>query len=223
MTNGEYALRGVPISRLVGEHDFISTLWLAWTGTAATPQEKILLEACLVASIDHGVEPPSAHVALRVASCGKPLADSIASGLLTLGPRHGNAASAASAWVWDAVAAGTTVATLVANSMSTGDRLAGLGHKVYQIDPRTTALFTVARHHLATTKHIDLMNETSKALSATLGRAMPVNVDGAIGAIVADMGAPSDLADALFIVGRTVGLVAHAREEAAGSDSYKRE
>jgi citrate synthase len=51
---------------------------------------------------------------------------------------------------------------------------------------------------------------------------MPVNVDGAIAAIICEMGVPSELADALFILARTAGLIKQSREEAAQSTTYKR-
>ncbi len=45
------------------------------------------------------------------------------------------------------------------------------------------------------------------------GKNLPINVDGVIGAIVADLGIPSSLAKALFVYGRVAGLSAHHYEE----------
>ena len=47
------------------------------------------------------------------------------------------------------------------------------------------------------------------------GLDLPINVDGVIGAIVADMGLDPKLAKALFIFGRIMGLSAHYFEEVA--------
>ena len=45
------------------------------------------------------------------------------------------------------------------------------------------------------------------------GKNLPINVDGVIGAVVADMGVDIDLAKALFVFGRVAGLSAHHFEE----------
>jgi citrate synthase len=222
MKDGEYALRGTPISQLIGGSDFVSALWLTWTGTAPTSAQRTLIEACLVASIDHGAEPPSAHVARVVSSCGKPLADAVAAGLLTLGPRHGNAAGAASEWIRTAVKNGETAEAVVEAAMTGGRRLPGIGHPEYTVDPRTTKLAALAKEHLPSTAHVDFAMHVAQVFTDKKKKPLPLNVDGAIGAIIADMGAPSESADALFLVGRSVGLVAHAQEEALESKSYRR-
>ena len=45
------------------------------------------------------------------------------------------------------------------------------------------------------------------------GLDLPINVDGVIGAIVADMGLDPKVAKALFIFGRLMGLSAHHFED----------
>jgi citryl-CoA lyase len=48
---------------------------------------------------------------------------------------------------------------------------------------------------------------------AERGKALPINVDGAIGAVISDMGFDWRLGKGFFIISRTVGLVAQAYEE----------
>jgi citrate synthase len=50
-------------------------------------------------------------------------------------------------------------------------------------------------------------------LSEKLGRPLPINVDGAIAAVISDMGFDWKLGKAFFIISRVPGLVAHAYEE----------
>lgn len=202
--------------------DFISAFWTLWTGKSPSPQESDLIEACLVACMDHGAEPPSAHTSRVVASCGKPLADCVAAGLLTLGPRHGNAGGAAAEWIKESVFSGLTPEQVADKVLEGKRRLPGLGHPVYEVDPRTTALFETAKKNLGDTKHFEFALAVSRALSEKKGKPLPLNVDGALGAIMVDMETPSELADAIFIVARSAGLIAHAREEAISSESYRR-
>jgi citrate synthase len=88
----------------------------------------------------------------------------------------------------------------------------GFGHRVYEKDPRTIALQRVAKDQALDLPHFEFALKVAEALSAAKGKTMPLNVDGAIGALCADLKWPDEIADALFILGRTGGLVAHARE-----------
>ena len=221
-SDDQYCIRGIPLARLMVEKDFVSSIWFTWTGASPSESERVILQACFVACIDHGEEPPSAQAARIVASCGKPVADAVAAGMLTLGPRHGNAASAASRWMREAVAAhrsATDVATAVLESRQ---RLPGIGHPEYDVDPRTTALHQLAKAQAIETSHFDFALEVSRLLSEQKGKPLPLNIDGALGALLADLKAPEELADAIFLCARTVGLVAHALEEAKSSVSYRR-
>ena len=222
MENGQYALRGKPLAELMASTDFVSAAWLAWTGMTPTEAEANVLRACFVACVDHGAEPPSAHVARTVASCGKPLADAVAAGLLTLGPRHGNAAGAASEWLRASLASGRSAEDFAKEAIAGKKRLSGFGHPEYAVDPRAQKLIEISKKNLGTTPHCDFALQISSALTAAKGKPLPLNIDGALGAVVADMGAPTDLADAIFIAARTAGLIAHAREEASSSASYRR-
>ena len=51
------------------------------------------------------------------------------------------------------------------------------------------------------------------ALEASLGRRLPLNVDGALAALLVDLDFPPELGNAFFIVARVTGLAAHAHEE----------
>src|SRR4051812_25854710 len=52
-----------------------------------------------------------------------------------------------------------------------------------------------------------------EAQAAHFGRPLPVNVDGAIAAISADLGFAYELGNAIFLISRLPGLIAHAHEE----------
>lgn len=222
--DGEYQLRDIPVSRLMQEQDLVSVLCLAWLGRLPSEAEKTLLNACLIASVDHGSEPPSAHVTRRVASCGKPVADAVAAGLLTLGPRHGNAATAAGDWIQTAVKTGRAPVEIVDEALANKKRLSGIGHPEYTIDPRTTTLTKLAKDLLPSTTHLDLALEVSRLMTERKGSPLPLNVDGAMGALMSDLGWPLAFADAIFLVARTIGLVGHAWEEmeATAGGTYKR-
>ena len=179
------------------------------------------MQASLIACVDHGEEPPSAHVSRWVASCGKPLADAVAAGLLR-GPAHGNAGSATAKWLIDAVSTNQSVTSIVECVLQTKERLAGLGHKVYSIDPRAETLMSLVLEEYPTAPHTKFIQDVSKLLSKEKNKPLPVNIDGAIGAMVADLELPVFVADAIFLCARSVGLVAHVVEEQGISETYRR-
>lgn len=204
-----YELRGQPLASLIGG-SFASATFLAWFGRDAKESELAVFEACLVASLDHGAEPPSAQATRLASSSGKTLAESVAAGIGVLDTKHGNAGGACAKWLREHI--GQDPTQLVADALDEGKRLLGFGHRLYERDPRTIALQRVAKEQLIETNYFTFALSVAEALSAAKGKTMPLNVDGAIGALCADMDWPDDIADALFILGRTAGLVAHARE-----------
>ena len=57
--------------------------------------------------------------------------------------------------------------------------------------------------------------------SSQFGRPLPVNVDGAIAAVTADLGFAYDLGNAVFLISRLPGLIAHAHEERTRQKSMR--
>lgn len=112
----------------------------------------------------------------------------------------------------------------VARIKSTGERIPGFGHRVHTKDPRTARLFELA--HAAglglprktqdasreTPFHIAAARAVEHAFAA-IGKPLPINVDGAIGAILADLGLDPRVFNGIFMIARTPGLVAHVVEE----------
>ncbi len=209
-----YLLRGEPLAGFIGG-SFVTATFLAWFGRDAKESETAIFEACLVASLDHGTEPPSAQATRLAAGSGKSLAQSVSAGIGVLDTKHGNAGGACATWLREHL--GQDVDELVANELKDGKRLLGFGHRLYEQDPRTVALLRVAKDQALDMPHFTFALSVAEALSAAKGKTMPLNVDGAIGALCADLDWPDEIADALFILGRTGGLIAHAREAASPS------
>ena len=74
------AVRGYDIADLMGKASFGAAVYLILKGEL--PDERVgkLMDAILVASIDHGATPPSALAARTVASTGASLSASVAAG-----------------------------------------------------------------------------------------------------------------------------------------------
>jgi citrate synthase len=105
-------------------------------------------------------------------------------------------------------AAGRTLAEM----RETGERMPGFGHRLHTKDPRTVRLFELAREAGVEGAHMQAARAVEKAF-ADAKKSLPINVDGAIGAILADLGMNPATFNGIFMIARTPGLVAHVIEE----------
>src|SRR3954454_25005760 len=84
-------LRGIPVQDLIGTTRFGAMIWLMVRGDLPTSEQARLLEAALIAGVDHGPHAPSIAVARMAATCGVGLNNAMASAVNTLGDSHGGA------------------------------------------------------------------------------------------------------------------------------------
>ena len=109
-------------------------------------------------------------------------------------------------------------ADIVRTARASGAKLPGYGHRVYKdADPRTEALFALAGELGLPGDHARLARLVAEELERITGKRLVLNVDGAQAAILSDLGFSWSQVQALFIIGRSVGLCAQAAEEIASS------
>lgn len=216
-------VRGYPLDEMMGRVGFAEAVYLLLMGELPTPTIGQMLNAVLVSSIDHGVTPPSTLAARNVATSGAPLKDCIAAGILAFGPHHGGDIESCMRFL----DRGLTVArggqtmqqaaeTIVEEYVAAREVPPGFGHRYHTRDPRAARLFQMALELEVEGEHVRLIRAAERALAAhkdAFDRPLPVNVDGAIAAICADLGFAYELGNALFLISRLPGLIAHAHEE----------
>ena len=214
------AVRGYDIAELMGRVSFGAAVYLILTGELPSPAIARLMDAILVSSIDHGATPPSALSARTVASTGATLSASVAAGVMSINRHHGGAIEDCARQL-KAIADQATrdsisleeAATRTLRTMSeAGERMSGFGHRVHTKDPRTARLFELAREAGVDGAHMQAARAVEKAF-AEAKKSLPINVDGAIGAILADLGMNPATFNGIFMVARTPGLIAHVIEE----------
>jgi citryl-CoA lyase len=216
-SEGKIRIRGVPIERLIADATFPQAVFLLLRGAMPTEAETRMMEAILVSSIDHGLTPPSVLAARTVLSGGNSLNAAVAAGVLTIGDAHGGAIEQCARILQEADPASgdpaRTARQVVKREREAGRRMPGYGHRVHREDPRTVALFRVAREAGFGGPYLKLALEIEKALEEAAGRRLCLNVDGAIAAVTSEMGFDWRLGKGFFIISRTPGLVAHVHEE----------
>ena len=93
-----------------------------------------------------------------------------------------------------------------------GQRMPGYGHRLHTADPRTARLRELARDADVYGKFMDLADAVEEQFNAQ-GKPLPLNVDGAIGAVLCELDVPPLIANGFFILPRVAGLIAHYAEE----------
>ena len=168
-----------------------------------------LLRRCLVLIADHELNP-STFVARCVASTGATAYAVVTAALSALSGRlHGGETARAEGLLRELSEGGDPMAVM-AGRLARGERLPGFGQPLYpEGDPRAiTILATLAQTAPETHALAEKAAETGLRL---IGRRP--NVDFALAAAALGLGLPRDGALAMFIVGRTVGWIAHAIEQ----------
>jgi succinyl-CoA synthetase alpha subunit len=214
------AVRGYDIAELMGRVSFGAAAYLILTGEMPKPRVAKLMDAILVSSIDHGATPPSALAARTAASTGASLSAAVAAGIMSINRHHGGAIedcarqlkAIADRAKRESISIEEAATLTLATMREAGERMAGFGHRVHTKDPRTTRLFELAREAGVDGMHMKAARAVEKSF-ADAKKALPINVDGAIGAILADLGLNPAAFNGIFMIARTPGLIAHVIEE----------
>ncbi|GAB4386535.1 MAG: citryl-CoA lyase [Phycisphaerales bacterium] len=225
----EVRVRGYDIAELMGRVSFGAAVYLILMGELPGERLARLMDAILVSSIDHGATPPSVLAARTLASTGASLSQSVAAGISSINRFHGGAIEDCARQLGRIIErAGGELARLpdaasaeLAEMKARGERMSGFGHRIHTADPRTARLFELAQQADSIGLHVLAAKAVERAFGQA-GKPLPINVDGAIGAILADLGFPYAVMNGLFMIARVPGLVAHVAEEQAHMKPMRR-
>jgi citryl-CoA lyase len=215
--DGAILIRGYPIERLIGSVPFAEALFLLLAGDLPPAPAARVMDAVLVAALDHGTTSPSALAARTVVSGGAPVQVAAAAGILALNKYHGAAVEGAARLLKRVADADggleAAAAREVARLLESGERVPGFGHRVHELDPRVERLFSVAAECGSSDRHIQAARAVERALATAKGRHFPMNLDTAIAAVLLPYLDPGQILG-VFVVSRLCGIYAQADEEA---------
>lgn len=215
-------VRGHDVLQLMERGTFTDLIFLLHHTRLPTPQERRLIDAILIGGADHGPGAPSCAAA-RLAASGNRQSPSaaVAAGIATIGDEHGGAG----ALCMDLIATGlgrangdpgrfdAEAARLVDEAKASKVRLPGFGHRVHaQIDPRVDVLFTLAADNGLAGPGIAFARALERAIAGRI-KPIPLNIDGALAAVLHDLGFPPLVGKLIFIVSRAAGVSAEVLEE----------
>ena len=226
MRPGAIRFRGYAIEELIGRVGFAQMVWLMTRGELPDAGQARLLEAALVAGVDHGPQAPSIAIARMATTCGVGLNNAMASAVNVLGDVHGGAGEQAVEMFEDiarrqdagASLADSTRAGLDKAIEERGKFVSGYGHRFHPLDPRAPRLLALvdeaARSGVVGGRFAAIGRAVEEELAARKGgRRIPMNIDGATAVIYAELGFPAPLARGLFCLSRSVGILSHAWEQ----------
>ncbi|MFA5937525.1 MAG: citryl-CoA lyase [Candidatus Paceibacterota bacterium] len=220
--DGKEIIRGRDVRDLARGQSFADAIFLLLRGVLPAKNESVMLNAMLVAAIDHGVGTASAMTTRIVASAKNSMHTAVAAGILALGDLHGGAIEGAAKFFQEHAGGDTDADALVKSYREHRLRIPGYGHAVLAEDERSRTLFVIAREEGLYGKHCAFAELVEQRLNAHASKPLPLNIDGAMAAILLDMGFDWRLARGVFIIARVPGLVAHAYEEMTGDAGLRR-
>ena len=207
---------------LIGQISFTDYAFLLIAGEKPSDDQSAILNACLVALAEHGLVPSVQAARMTFAAAPEALHGAVSAGLLGCGSVILGSSEVAGRMLADIVArveqTGDDLRTIVREHVSelraTKSPLPGFGHPVHrQEDPRSTRLLAYARERRTFGRHCEALIAVVEAVPDVYGRHLPLNVSGAIPAVLLDVGFPMRALKGIPLIGRTASLLAHLLEE----------
>jgi citrate synthase len=182
-----------------------------------TPDQTALMDACLVALMEHGLTPSVLAARLTYSSAPEALQGAVAAGLLGVGSRFVGSMEGCAALLQRIVTAedGDAEANRIAvEHRSARAPLPGFGHPTHKPDdPRAQRLLELAGERKVAGRYVAAIAALSAAVDATYGRHITINATGAIAAVLGDCGVPAEIARGFGLIARCAGLIGHLHEE----------
>lgn len=217
-------VRGLDLSALIGSVTASEYFWILLTGSRPSPQQAQMLDACIVAIAEHGLVPSVQAARVTYSSGPESLHGAVAAGLLGCGSVILGSSSETAGLLTSVVASAApseSTASLEEAAVSAlrelraaGRTVPGVGHPLHRdADPRAAALLALAVRLEVAGPHVAALHAVVDAVPVVYGRTLPLNVNGAIPAVLLDVDFPVGAMKGVPLVGRTMSLVAHLLEE----------
>jgi citrate synthase len=233
MSPGVIRLRGYAIQDLIGKVSYPEMVWLMLRGDLPTRKQARLLEAALVASVDHGPQSPAIAISRMAITSGNDINHAMGSAINVLGDTHGGAGQQCMELFADIETrqnAGDTLEKATADALeafraTNGKHIPGFGHRFHPIDPRVEPLLALidlaTKEGAVSGRFAAIGRAVIESLARGRKRPIPMNIDGVTAVMFCELGFKPALGRGLFILSRAVGILAHAWEQAQHGERIK--
>ena len=203
---------GYPASELINKgYQIPHVIGLLWAKRLVTPVEAEVIQRIIMFSADHGPCVSGALVTIIAACAGIQMAQSVAAGLIMIGPRFGGAVTDAGKWFKYGVDNKLSPEAFLDYMKEKVGPVPGIGHRVKSLrnpDKRVIELVSYIKGQGMPTPHLDFALSIEKITTAKKDTLI-LNVDGTIAAILVDLEFPIETLNGFFILARTIGLIGH--------------
>jgi citrate synthase len=236
VTSSAIYIRGYDLGEeLIGKVTFTEAVLLSMLGRHPLQAEREVLDAVLVAIMEHGSTPSS--LTARLIADGSPGSDeaAVAGGLLAVGSRFLGTVQEAALWLTEVAslcdsAASTlrqsddarhsSVKALVSGRVRSGGYVPGFGHSVHkECDPRVVPLLKLVDDLALSGRYRAALAYTEEALREVVSSSPIVNAAGAAAALLLEAGFAPTQVRLFALLARCGGLIAHIIEEAESHSS----
>lgn len=229
----EIVVRGHRMSDLVGGVSFAAAMFLMLQGRLPNAAQTRMLDALLVASIEHGIAPPS-MVSRCFASYGTSIQAAVGAGIAAFGDRMGGLGEQLARAMAERLVPlgdplrigeaqlGAAARDIVNGARRDGGRVPGYGIPLHGADPRAPKLLGLARELGVFGAYGRLAELIEAELTlARGGRAVPMNLDGVSAAVALDLGFDWRATRLFLLTARSVSMGAHFLEEQAQDTTWR--
>jgi citrate synthase len=199
---------------LMGRLSFTAYVHLLLTGEEPTEEQRFFLDLVLVSIAEHGMMPSNVAARMTLAADPGSLQGAVAAGILGCGPVLLGTSAECARLLEDARASGREPLEIAREIHAAGGKIPGFGHPVHKpLDPRAERILELADERGVSGPHIELARRLRDAVGEVWGKPLTMNVSMPIAAVMLDLGFPSSAVNAVPILARTAGLLAHLAEE----------
>jgi len=217
-------------NELIGQQSFTSYFLFLLTGQAPSEQLVRVTDATLIAIAEHGLVPSVVASRMTLAAAPDAIQGAVAAGLLGCGSVILGAAETAGQLLIDTLSLAQSSSISLEESATqqlqalkaSRQTLPGFGHPTHKAgDPRAHKLLALAHEWGIAGEHVRALETLSQQVASVYGRALPLNVSGAIPAVLLDAGFPAGALRGIPLLARTGSLVAHLLEEQVRPIGFK--
>jgi citrate synthase len=195
---------------LMGRLSFTEYFHLLLTGREPTEEQRFFLDLLLVAIAEHGMMPTNVAARMTLAADPESMQGAVAAGILGVGPVVvGTAAECARL-----LESGEEPLDAARRIHAAGEKVPGFGHPVHRpVDPRAERILELADERSISGPAVARARALRDAVAEVWGKPLPMNVSMPIAAVILDLDFPAAAVQAVPILARTAGLLAHLAEE----------
>lgn len=214
---------------LIGKIGFTDYFWLLVIGERPSDVQRRITDACLAAIAEHGLVPSVQAARMTLAAGPDAWQGAVSAGLLGMGSVVAGSSETAGQYLAELVeevrASGRDADTVAKESLEAlkarRAKVPGLGHPQHQGgDPRANVLLKIAEEEGIVGPYINMLLTLGRHAPGIIERPLPINVSGAIPALMLDAGWPLAAMKGIPLLARTAGLVAHLFEESQRSIGF---